>query len=226
MLELITAPQNLPFSVALAVMFGIALLEGITAVFGAALSGLLDSLIPDFEVDADLSDVEIQSPNALSRLLGWLRVGKVPVLILLVIFLTGFGLIGLALQSFVDNQFGFMLPALIASIPAALLALPVVRLLGGFIGMILPKDETEAVSQDSFIGRIATITLGVAKVGSPAEAKIKDQFGTTHYIMVEPEQGADELDASTPLLIVKKAGHLFKVIRNKNMNLVDEQIKP
>ncbi|MDH5360602.1 MAG: YqiJ family protein [Gammaproteobacteria bacterium] len=222
MFELITAPQNLPFSVALALMFGIALLEGITALFGAAISGMLDSLIPDLEVDADLSDVELQSPHALSRLLSWLRVGKVPVLILLVIFLTGFGLIGLALQSLMNNALGFMFPALIASIPAALLALPIVRVMGGFIGKILPKDETEAVSQDSFIGRIAIITLGVAKAGSPAEAKIKDQFGTTHYIMVEPEQATDELDATIPLLIVKKAGHLFKVIRNENINLIDK----
>lgn len=223
MLEFITAPQNFAFSVALALMLGIALLEGITAIFGAALSGLLDSVMPDFEVDMDLSDIEAQSPNALSRVLGWLRFGKVPVLILLVIFLTGFGLIGYAVQSFMQSTLGFFLPGYIASIPAVILALPVVRVLGGAIGFIMPKDETEAVSQESFIGRIAAITLGSAKHGSPAEAKIQDQYGTTHYIMVEPDNVGDEFDKTTPVLVVKKEGHIFKVIRNENENLVDSK---
>ena len=138
MIEFILAPQNLPFSIALTLMIGIALLEGVTAVFGAALSGLLDSVIPDIETDINLSDVEVQSPHALSRLLSWLRIGTVPVLILLVIFLTGFGLIGLAIQSFTNNLLGFLWPAYIASIPAIVLALPIVRVLGGLICLIMP----------------------------------------------------------------------------------------
>lgn len=222
MLEFITAPQNLAFSVALVLMMGIALLEGITAIFGVALSGVLDSLLPDFDFDMEL-DVEAHSPHALSRLLAWLRFGKVPVLILLVIFLTGFGLIGLGIQSFTQNTMGFLWPGYIASIPAVFLTLPIVRVLGGAIGFIMPKDETEAVSQDSFIGRIANITLGTAKAGSPAEAKLFDQYGTTHYIMVEPDNVNDEFDKTTPVLVIKKAGHIFKVIKNENQNLVDSK---
>jgi len=225
MMEFIAVPQNLPFSVALALMIGIALLEGITAIFGAALSGILDALIPDFDVDIDsnleLLDVDAHSPNALSRLLGWLRIGKVPVLILLVIFLTAFGLIGLGIQSLIHGVMSFYLPSYVVSIPAVVLALPVVRVFGGVIGAILPKDETDAVSQDSFIGRVASITIGNAKVGSPAEAKIKDQHGTTHYIMVEPDDASKEYDASVSLLIIKKEGHIFKVIERENVHLVD-----
>ena len=221
MLEFITAPQNIPFSVALAVMFGIAILEGITALFGAALSGLLETLIPGVEFNADLSDVEVQSPNALSRLLGWLRIGQVPVLILFVIFLTSFGLIGLGLQSLSHTITGSLLPYYIMSIPAVFLSMPSVRVLGGAIGHIMPKDETDAVSPETFIGRIATITLGTAKKGSPAEAKIKDHLGTTHYIMVEPDSEGDEFNVNTPLLIISREGHIFKTIKNENSNLVD-----
>ena len=225
MLEFIAAPENLPFSVALALMLGIAILEGITAIFGAALSGILDALIPDLDLDIDsnleMLDVDAHSPNALSRVLSWLRIGKVPVLILLVVFLTGFGLIGLGIQSFIHGMMNFYLPSYIVSIPAVILALPVVRVFGGAIGAIMPKDETEAVSQESFIGRIATITLGNAKVGSPAEAKIKDQYGTTHYIMVEPDVAGEEYDSKDSLLIIKKEGHVFKVIKSDNDHLVD-----
>lgn len=222
MLEFITAPQNLAFSVALVLMIGIAILEGITAIFGFALSGVLDSLLPDFDFDMEL-DVEAHSPNALSRFLSWLRFGKVPVLILLVIFLTGFGLIGLGIQSLTQNTMGFLWPGFVASIPVVFLTLPIVRILGGAIGFIMPKDETEAVSRDSFIGRIANITLGTAKVASPAEAKLKDQYGTVHYIMVEPDNANDEFDKTTPVLVIKKEGHVFKVIKNENQNLVDSK---
>lgn len=222
MVEFIAAPQNLAFSVALVLMFGIAILEGITAVFGAALSGVLDSLLPDFDFDMEM-DIEGHSPHALSRLLAWLRFGKVPVLILLVIFLTGFGLIGLGIQSFTQNTFGFLWPSLIASIPAVFLTLPIVRIFGGVLGAIMPKDETEVVSQDSFIGRIANITLGTAKISSPAEAKLTDEYGMTHYIMVEPDNVNDEFDKTTPVLVIKKDGHIFKVIKNENQNLVDSK---
>ena len=38
------------------------------------------------------------------------------------------------------------------------------------------------------IGRTALIILGQAKINFPAQAKVKDQFGQMHYVMVEPEQ--------------------------------------
>ncbi len=58
-------------------------------------------------------------------MLGWLRVGKVPMLMLLIIFLTGFGLIGLALQSLLHDSFSLLLPNWLMSIPAFVLALTV-----------------------------------------------------------------------------------------------------
>ena len=56
------------------------------------------------------------------------------------------------------------------------------------IARILPQDETTAIYSDELIGRTATIILGDARPQSPAQAKVKDQHGLTHYILVEPEQ--------------------------------------
>jgi hypothetical protein len=223
MLEFATQTENLWFSIALTVMFGIALLEGIMTLFGMALSSLLDTLLPDFDADVgvDAGDVEIQSPNGLSRLLGWLRFGKVPVLMLLVIFLTGFGLGGLLLQSLFQSVFGFLLPGFIAAIPAFMLALPVVRVIGGGVAYLMPDEETEAVKEDSLIGHTATITLGEAKTGSPAEAKVKDKFGTMHYLMVEPDVADQVFAAGDDVLLVKRQGHTFRVIAVDNQNLAD-----
>ncbi|MCP4236269.1 MAG: YqiJ family protein [Aestuariibacter sp.] len=238
MFEFILATGNTPFAVALTVMFGIAILEGVTTLLGFAFSNVIDALIPEFDMDIDAGfDADIDATagstlehghsadlganSALSRLLGWLRVGRVPVLILLVVFLTGFGLTGLALQSFVHGITGSLLPGSIMSIPAFIIALPIVHLLGGVIGKIMPKDETDAVTEESLVGRVATITLGTARSGSPAEARVRDIHGTTHYVMVEPGSVNAEFHSGSSVLLLQKNGAIFKGIVNPNPALVD-----
>ena len=54
MFQMITAPENAPFAVALMVMLGIAVIEGVGAIFGAGLSSLLDTLVGDVDLDADV----------------------------------------------------------------------------------------------------------------------------------------------------------------------------
>ena len=224
MFEFLTAAQNTPFSVALAVMLGIAVLEGIGSLLGFALSHILDSLLPEVDVDfdADISS-ELETPSPLSRLLGWLRVGEVPMLMLLVIFLTAFGLIGLGLQSFSQATLGFLIPGIFASLLAFLLSLPIVRLFGNILNKIMPKDETDAVTEESLVGRIATITLGTATQGSPAEARVRDIHGTTHYVMVEPESEDAQFSTSSSVLLLRKEGAKFIGIANPNPVLTDEQ---
>ena len=145
-----------------------------------------------------------------------------PALILLVVLLTGFGLIGLTIQATTHNMLGIYLPAAIAVIPALLLSLPIVRVFGGFLGKIMPKDETDAVSVDTLIGRIATITIGEAKKGRPAEARTKDIHGTTHYLMVEPDSEELSFKAGEQVLLVQRQGAVFTVIANPNPHLVDQ----
>ncbi len=221
MLNFLLATENLPFTVALTVMFGIALLEGVTALMGFALSGILDSLFPDFDLDFE---AELEAPSSISRLLNWLRVGNVPIFMLLVVFLTGFGLIGLALQLFFLGSFGLLLPNWMMSIPALVLTLPVVRVFGGVLSRIMPNDETDAVSIESLVGRIATITLGTSTSGSPAEARVRDEHGTTHYVMVEPDVAGESFSAQSTVLLVRNEGVVFKAIANVNPALVDNDI--
>jgi hypothetical protein len=223
MLEFLTADGNQPFTVALTVMLIIAVIEGVTSLLGAGLSELIDALLPDIDldVDVDLDAGGVASGNSLSRLLGWLRVGQVPVLILLIIFLTAFGLIGLGIQSFSLGTMGFLFPGWIASVPALFLALPVVRVLGGGLAKIIPKDETDAVSEASFVGRIAVITLGNARRGYPAEARLKDEHGQLHYVMVEPDSDAEELEQGSTILLVKQESSVFRAIRNTSDALID-----
>ena len=137
------------------------------------------------------------------------------------ILLTCFGLSGLFLQSFAQNTFGAMLPTWFASAAAFAVSLPAVRLVGGVLARILPKDETSAVSEQSFIGRVGTITLGTARHNSPAEAKLVDEYGQTHYIMVAPDLPEDEFKQGDQVLIVHQAGSLFHVIPGNKPGLTD-----
>lgn len=217
MIDFLTADGNLPFSVALTVMLLIAVLEGVATALGAGLSSLLEGVMPEL----DTGGPDINGGGVLTSVMGWLRVGEVPVLILLVLFLTGFGLIGLGVQSLAESFTGALLPWPAAVVPALLLALPVVRGLGGLLHRFMLRDETDAVSSESLTGRVAVITLGTACLGHPAEARTRDSHGTTHYLMVEPLEAGDALPAGTQVLIIEQAGSGFRVVRADDSVLPD-----
>ena len=222
MLEILTSPQSQVFVIALTVMIMIALLEGVAMLLGAGLSEFLETMLPDFDVDMDIDlDGPQSHPPAFTRFLSWLRIGQVPILMVIVVFLTAFGLIGISLQLAASRMLGFQLPQWIAVAPTIFAALPVTRALAGIIGLIMPKDETTAVAEATFIGRIATITLGTASSGSPAEAKLQDEHGQVHYIMVEPDDAHAVFAQGSEVLITQQVGSTFKGIANEHSALVD-----
>ena len=113
----------------------------------------------------------------------------------------------------VDRITGEYLPAWFAALPALAIGLPATRYIGLGLARLIPKEETEAVSSRKFIGKVATIVRGQARAGLPAEAKLRDQFGRTHYLMVAPE-GDDVLDAGAEAVLVKRLGGHYLAVRN------------
>lgn len=240
MIDTLLQPEAAPFTVALCLMLVIAVVELLGTLMGLAPSGLLDSLLPETDLDLD-GDVEfdasggsalegdiVTAPDApsagpLSQVLGWLCVGRVPILVLLVCFLTAFGLTGLIVQGLVAGLMGFTLPALLAVIPALIVALPATRHLGLALSALMPKEQTEAVSQRGFVGRIATIIRGEARTGQPAEAKLSDQYGQTHYLLVEPDEADAVLMAGQEVLIVRLVSGRYHAIDNPNPALTDHE---
>ncbi len=218
MISFMFLAENLPFAAALLLLLAIGILEGVLLFFGGGFASVLESLVPQVDLDGPPSPT---GEGALSRLLGWLHVGRVPVLILLVVFLAAFGLVGLLLQGSLHAITGLLLPAWLAVVPALLLSLPVVRLTGKGVAMIMPKDETEAVTESSFVGRVAVITLGTARQGEPAQAKLKDIHGYSHYVMVEPEAADDAFTTGTAVLLVSQQSAVFRAIVNPSGALVD-----
>lgn len=235
MIELLTAEPNLPFAVALGVMAALAVIEGLGLILGASPSNLLDSVLPDIDldgpdldldldVDADLdlgvdADVDVDGDlgsghSGPVELLAWLQIGKVPFLVWLATFLTTFGLFGLLIQTLAHSFWGDWLPALVASPVAFLGTLPMARGMVALLARVLPGDETSAVSEQTFVGRVAVVTLGTASPGTPAQAKLRDEHGKSHYVLVEPTGEYETFISGTPVLLVQKHGAVFSAVRS------------
>ena len=214
MLTFLAEAANLPFSVALAVMIAFVLLEVISLSLGAGVSSIIDALLPDLDLDLDLdTDLPDNSPSTFTHILSWFRVGEVPLLMLLLVALTAFGLSGLLLQSLARMITGNLLPPLIAAIPACFCAVPFIRVIGGLLNTYMPKDETTAVSEDSLIGRSAIILAGTATQGKPIQAKVRDEHQHTHYILVEPELPEEKFNAGETVIVSSKKGAIFQAVR-------------
>ena len=151
MWNLINAPETEIFGIAIALMLMLGLLELLSLLAGG-LTDWLDNLLPDSLVEADLDgDLHggIEGAGTLVRFLDWLYVGRVPLMMLLVVFLAVFGLAGYVLQAVCAGLFGGYLNAWPAAAAALFLALPLVRLTAGGLYKIMPKDETTAVSPET-----------------------------------------------------------------------------
>lgn len=210
----LVSPANAPFLVAICVMVAIGALEGVSVMIGGGLSHHLDAFLA-----GHLGNGLHVHPG--DGVLGWLHVGRAPILVLIVIFLMGFAIGGLVLQWAVAGLVGGPLSPFIASVLAAASAVPVVRVLGGLIARYVPRDESLAVSEDSFIGRVARLTAESATVGRPGQAKLTDEHGQAHYLLVEPDGPDIKFARGEALLVVSRAsGSVFRAIHNPRPDLL------
>lgn len=219
-MSLLLASENLPFTVALTVMIIIALMEGASLILGIGFSQAFNQLLPGIDFDG-IDAPEINNTNGLTRIMGWLRIGRVPILVTLILFLTAFGLSGLILQSLVHAATGGLLSSFLAIIPAFIITLPLLRISHGVVAKIIPRDETYAVSEDTLVGRVAIITTGTATPSKAAEARVKDEFSRDHYVMVKPDDDDQTFPPGASVLLVARRGHFFHAINNPNPNLID-----
>ena len=182
MWELFIHPSNLIFSVSLSLMLLLGILECLLLVIGSSSQGFLDQFIPDQLVETPHLDHDV-----FVQFLDWLYLGRIPMLVWLIIFLTIYALTGFILQSIFYSFSAHYFPLWIAAPACLILCMPIVRICSASMARILPKDETTAIHSDELIGRTAIIILGEARLNYPAQARVKDQFGQSHYILVEPE---------------------------------------
>jgi hypothetical protein len=204
---ILLAPQTWPFGAALVIMVGLAIIEGAGLLVATSPSTWLHNALPDL-------------PDNLEGPLGWLHLGKVPLLVLLILFLSGFALAGYVIQAAAQGISGHLLPAWLAALPALLAGISTLSGVGALIARIAPGDETSAISEQALIGRSGVITTGTARAGMAAEAKVRDAQGRSHYVMVEPDLPEQTFAEGSAVLLVRKAGARFRCIANPHPGLL------
>lgn len=205
--DLLLAPEAWPFAGALLLLLALTLIEGASQLAGFSASGWLDSWC--------LGEA---GPDAW---LGWLHLGKAPLLVLLIIFLTAFSVAGYGGLLLSKALFGIYPPAWLMGGLAVLAALPVVRLGGAAIARLIPRDETSAVPLDSLVGRVAVVVNGTARVNYPAQARVRNEVGQQFYVHVEPDDPAAILVTGDAVLLVRQlSGARFQAIANPRPDLL------
>lgn len=166
----------------------------------------------DFDLDIH-GDADLPGWLGLGWLeLGWLGLGRLPLLMLLAIFLALFGMIGLIGQHLLLDFAGAMLSPLIAAPAAFLASLPLTGFAARSLAPLLPRDQSSAVPLDALTGSFARIVTGVARSGSPARARVEDVYGQAHYVMVEPDNAGQTLEEGETILLVRREEHVFRAI--------------
>ena len=202
---------NTYFSIAIGIVCVIGLLEVLGQLVGFSIGQLLDS---SFDFDADVgSDTGVDAAQgSLAALTSWLCLNRLPFLVWLIMFLTFFSISGYGSNYVSLNLIGDFLPNFISFVFAMASALFLSHYFGKPLAKIVPKEETSAISQDSFSGRLAQITIGTARKGMPAEAVFKDEFDQKHYVMVEPIDD-EEFNQGVNVVLVTKQENNWLVTR-------------
>lgn len=226
MFDLLLTGPFVPFSISLALLMGLLALEVVLALIGGTLLGLgadtgidagpgtaalanLDvGLDASDLVDVELADLDVGVGSGPVSIMdagpaSWLGVGRVPFLIWVAALLLGFGLGGVLLQQASLGVSGSTLPVVLASAIAGGIGVWFTRQFSGVFARILPKTETEALSERHLGRRTGLITLGDAKRGSPAEVRVTDRFGNIHHLRGEPLKDGETIRQGSTVLVLR-----------------------
>ncbi|MBB1316366.1 YqiJ family protein [Shewanella sp. SR43-4] len=206
MLAFLSAHGNVPFSIALVIVIMLGTFELIAMIAGLSIFSALDnSLSVDTDVDMDAET----SITGMTGLLGWLCLDRLPLLIWLVLILSSFAIAGYVINFTSLQISAALLPQLITVPIAFIITLISSHFLGNAVANILPKNETSAISVDSLVGCVATITQGRAVKGMPTEAVARDEFQQKHYVLVEPERLGIEFVRGAEVVLLARKGKVW-----------------
>lgn len=214
MLEFFTSNANIIFNIAIAIVLILGLLECLGLLLGVSLSAFMDNLSPfDIELSSEINKSADISDTGVSQVFNWLSLDKLPLMIWLVVFLTSFAVLGYVLNFISYKMFGFSFPSYISVPIAIFMGLIATGRLGNSLSRLIPKNQSSAVSVSSFSGQIATIISGTARVGSPAEGRVVDEFNQKHYVLIEPMEPKCKFVAGERVLLIKKTERCWQATK-------------
>ncbi|RYY25129.1 MAG: DUF1449 family protein [Sphingomonadales bacterium] len=192
MFSLLLSADYAPFAISFVVMLGIGLIEGIGLGIG--------HLDLDSDLDGDMGP----------GLLDWLGLGNgLPILVWLTGLLCCFTVAGFATQQIATSVFGNPFHWGIASA----IALAVGGVANAFVSAglvrVFPSYESTVIDAEELLRQRGVVLEGSAARGRPARAKVIDQFGQAHYVMIEPHHETDIIAQGETALLIRKEGPIF-----------------
>lgn len=188
-MEILFSDVFAPFTVAILLVLGFLIFEIISI-------GLLGTSASNFaELMLETDSFEY---GAFSN---WLIVRGLPLSVALVLFGGGFGISGFAIQS----AFAEPLRTSIAVALALAGAYVLLQLMGKAL-VPLFGINTSAVSEESLVGRKARVISPKIAKGYAGEARVRDEHGQLHTVMLEPSEEDAVYGTSDELVLVARTG--------------------
>jgi Protein of unknown function (DUF1449) len=199
--DILLAPDVRPFAIAAAIMVALGGIELLTTLIGFSISQLV----------GDGVAVEADSHDALGGLFLWINAGRLPLLILIILALGVFSVEGFLLQG-IGHVVGIAVPVSIAALAAAAGSIPVIRTTSRGLSRIIPRDETYAVSDADFVGKVAVVSIGPLDQGLPGRVRLKDVFGNWHTVPARASSDSVALAVGASVLLVDRDAKSFIAI--------------
>jgi hypothetical protein len=199
--DIVLASDVRPFAIAAAIMIALGGIELVSMLVGFSISELVGQ---DAGLEADGHDL-------LGGLFLWINAGRLPLLILLVVALGVFSIEGFLLQG-LAHAVGLAVPVWIAALAASTGSLPVIRTASRGILRIIPRDESYAVSDADFVGKVAVVTVGPLDQGLPGRVRLKDVFGNWHTVPARASPDSESLAVGASVLLVDRDARSFVAV--------------
>jgi hypothetical protein len=199
--DILLAPDVRPFAVAAAIMIALGGIELLTTLVGFSIGQLV----------GDGVTVEADSHSGLDGLFLWVNAGRLPLLILIILALGVFAIEGFLLQG-IAHIIGIAVPVAIAAVAAAAGSIPVIRTTSRGLARIIPRDETYAVSDSDFVGKVALVSIGPLDQGLPGRVRLKDVFGNWHTVPARASSDSQALPVGASVLLVDRDAKSFIAI--------------
>jgi hypothetical protein len=212
--DILLAPDVRPFAVAAAIMATLGGIEVLTMIVGFSISQLVST---DFAIEGEHDGV-------IGGLFLWINAGRLPLLILIILALGVFAIEGFFLQG-IAHIAGTAVPVTFAALAAVAFSLPVIRVTSRSIARIIPRDETYAVNDADFVGKVAEVAIGPLDQGLPGRVRLKDVFGNWHSVPARASTDSNPLPVGASVLLVDRDSKSFIAISAPE-DLVKQQPSP
>jgi len=168
---------------------------------GTGVGHLLDTVLPGH--DADISHA---AEGALAKAFGWLYLGRVPLMIILMLFLGGFAASGFAVQGVAFSIFGGTLPWLLAYSIGVAGGLAVVRLCAPPVARLLAAANRPGTTPTDFVGAVGVVTVGTMTAELASTVRVRALSGEMHFLAAKALRSGDSLAEGRQVVLQKKDG--------------------